>query len=341
MAAEPNPPAAIIFGVAGKSLTPDEYRLFKNVRPAGFILFGRNIENAIQVRSLIGELRTVSNGARSLIMIDQEGGRVQRLIPPIWETYPPLKEFGDRALRDLEEASKCLELNYCLIAKELVALGINVNCAPVLDLFVELGNGVIGDRALSNNPQIISILGKSVCKGLVANGVIPVIKHIPGHGRAKLDSHVELPRVGTDLNTLKNTDFVPFRALRSSPAAMTAHILYAAVDPKNPASVSEKVILKTIREDIGFKGLLFSDDVCMGALSGSSSDRIQAVLSAGCDIALHCSGNYLDMLSVSKNCPVMSVESEKRMLSALAVTQNTTVLDLDAARRRIKQFLTS
>ena len=339
MADKFDPPAAIIFGCAGKSLTPDEYQLFKNIRPAGFILFARNIENADQVRALIRELRGVSIGAESLIMIDQEGGRVQRLIPPIWRSYPALKEFGDRAVIDLEEASKCLELNYRLIAKELVSLGINVNCAPVLDIFMEASNNVIGNRAISNNPKIISILGKSVCRGLASNGVIPVIKHIPGHGRADLDSHAELPRVTTDLNTLRHTDFVPFKALRSSPAAMTAHILYAAIDRENPASVSRQVVLKTIRKDIGFDGLLFSDDVCMGALSGTSSARIEAVLGAGCDIALHCSGEYLDMASVSKNCPVMSSESVRRMVSALAVTRNTDDLNLDAAKERVNQFL--
>lgn len=338
-AVELDPPAAIIFGCAGKSLTPDEYRLFRDVRPAGFILFARNIESVDQVRSLTGELRSVSVGAQSLIMIDQEGGRVQRLTPPVWDSYPALKEFGDRAAYDLEEASKCLELNYSLIAKELVALGINVNCAPVLDLFLEGANAVIGNRAVSNNPQLISILGNSVCKGLIANGIIPVIKHIPGHGRAESDSHAALPRVSTDLDTLKNTDFVPFRALRSSPAAMTAHIVYTAVDPLKPASVSKEVILKTIRKDIGFNGLLFSDDVCMGALSGSSSHRIHAVLNAGSDIALHCSGDYLDMLSVAKSCPAMRPESIERMTSAFSVTENSNRLNLDTARQRINRFL--
>jgi len=333
------PPAAIIFGCAGKALTADEYQLFKHIRPVGFILFARNIESADQVRALIRELRSVSIGEEALIMIDQEGGRVQRLTPPIWHRYPALREFGNRAVIDINEASTCLELNYGLIANELVELGININCAPVLDMFIERANRVIGTRAISDNPDVISVLGKSVCKGLAENGVIPVIKHIPGHGRADFDSHVKLPRVTADLDTLRNTDFVPFKELRSSPAAMTAHILYTAIDPENPGSVSKKVVLKTIRGDIGFGGLLFSDDVCMGALSGSSTERIEAVLSAGCDIALHCSGDYFDMISVSKDCPTMRVDSMERMESAFAAVQNSEVFDIDTARQRISEFL--
>lgn len=333
------PPGAVVLGCSGTFLTSNEIDLFKDVQPAGFILFSRNIENSAQVIDLVEQIRSTSNMDNPFIMIDQEGGRVQRLGPPNWPSFPPLRSFGERGAEDPEEAAICIELNYRLIAIELMALGINVNCAPVLDLFYPSGNKVIGDRAISGDADLISTLGQSVCKGLLAHGVMPVMKHIPGHGRATSDSHVDLPIVDTELEVLKVTDFLPFRTLNFNPAAMTAHVVYNAIDPQNAGSVSENVVHGFIRGDIGFEGLLFSDDVCMGALSGNVSERIYAVLNAGCDIALHCSGDYTDMAKIAEKCPAMKPKSIVRMKKARAMCCDQKSLDMDAARFRVARFI--
>ena len=329
------PPAAVVFGCASTSLSSNEYALFDAIRPAGFILFQRNIESRPQLQQLVDDLRKASGVRNPLIMIDQEGGRVQRLCSPEWPTYLSAETFGKCADGNLEKAAQFVEANYRLIACDLVEMGINVNCAPVLDLPAPESHGIIGDRAFSNDPIVVSKLGRAACDGLTAQGVIPVIKHIPGHGRAKVDSHIELPTIETDYLTLDETDFVPFRNLRHAPSGMTAHVVYSSIDPLEPVSSSVKVIDGVIREDLGFDGLLFSDDVCMKALSGPVWKRVQAVLKAGCDIALHCDANFIDMAKIAETCPVMRPRSIERLNRAQNVCIDSEWFDEESMRRWI------
>ncbi|MGB0631693.1 MAG: glycoside hydrolase family 3 N-terminal domain-containing protein, partial [Alphaproteobacteria bacterium] len=278
---------------------------------------------------------------KTLVLIDQEGGRVQRLRPPHWPDYPAMRPFGEKARTNPEEAAECVRLNYRLIAADLAALGINVDCAPVLDLPIEGSHEIIGDRAFSNDPDCVARLGQAVCDGLLRGGVLPVIKHIPGHGRAFSDSHQELPRVDTPLDELRLTDFAPFRELSGAPAGMTAHIVYSAIDADGPGSASPLVVGETIRGEIGFDGLLFSDDVCMKALSGPLGQRVASVLAAGCDIALHCDGNFADMAAIAETCPPMRPDSLARLNSATALMHDSDDFDPEPAKRRISAFLGS
>lgn len=332
-------PAAVVFGCAGLQLTADETALFRDAKPAGYILFARNVDTPDQIRKLTDSFRELSGDENVPVLIDQEGGRVQRLRPPHWPDYPAMRPFGDRARIDAEEALECLRLNYRLIASDLAALGINVDCAPVLDLPVEGSHDIIGDRAFSNDPAIVANLGRAVCDGLIQGGVVPVIKHIPGHGRAFADSHKELPRVDTPLEELRRTDFAPFAALSDAPTGMTAHIVYAAIDPDGPGSASRKVVEDIIRGEIGFDGLLFSDDVCMKALSGPLDHRVASVLAAGCDLALHCDGAFDDMVAIAETCPPMRPDSLARLNSAMSLADDSDDFDTEAAKRRISAFL--
>jgi beta-N-acetylhexosaminidase len=332
-------PAAVVFGCVGLSLTADEKALFRACNPAGYILFARNIDTPDQVRRLTDNFRDLSGNDEILVLIDQEGGRVQRLRPPHWPDYPAMRPFGDRAVSGPNEAAHCLRLNYRLIAADLEALGINVDCAPVLDLPVTGSHEIIGDRAFSNDPALVAHLGRAVCDGLLQGGVLPVIKHIPGHGRAFADSHLELPRVDTPLDELRRTDFAPFVELCDAPAGMTAHIVYEAIDAGGPGSSSPAVVQDTIRGDIGFDGLLFSDDICMKALSGPLGARVMSVLDAGCDLALHCDGDFDDMAAIAETCPPMRPESLVRLNSAAERMDDSDDFDADDAKRRISAFL--
>tara|TARA_R110000868_G_scaffold2764_4_gene19150 strand:+ start:1726 stop:2757 length:1032 start_codon:yes stop_codon:yes gene_type:complete len=339
--ADPRPPAAVVFGCAGEVLSDRERGLFRDADPLGFILFARNIADPDQVRRLTEDLRAAVGRDDAIVMIDQEGGRVRRLRPPHWPDYPAMRPFGAKAAAKPEEAVACLALNYRLIADDLTALGIDVNCAPVLDLPAPDGHEIIGDRAFSDDPDIISRLGRAVCDGLMQGGVIPVIKHIPGHGRAIADSHQELPRVDTPLDVLTASDFVPFRALSDAPAGMTAHIVYGAIDGNSPGSSSPGVVQGVIRDAIGFQGLLFSDDVCMKALTGPIDERVRSVLAAGCDVALHCDGNFDDMASIAQNCPQLRSDSAARLDAARPGKGDSLPLDREAAKQRISAFLTA
>jgi beta-N-acetylhexosaminidase len=239
------------------------------------------------------------------VLIDQEGGRVQRLKPPVWRAAPAMAPFGDLYGRDPRAAETALRLNMRLIGQELAALGIDVDCAPVMDVPVSGAHDVIGDRAFSRAPAVVAALAPVVCEGLMAAGIVPVIKHIPGHGRARADSHKELPVVDADLAALRASDFVPFARFAQTglPAfAMTAHVVYSAIDPAHPATTSRKVIHDVIRGELGFHGLLMSDDLCMKALTGSFQARAEASLAAGCDVVLHCDGNLADMAAVAAGC---------------------------------------
>ena len=331
-------PAAIVFGCAGLELTPNEKSLFSDCNPVGFILFARNIANPDQVRHLIDDLRQSVDHNNPLVLIDQEGGRVQRLTEPHWPKYPSMKPFGDRFAADPTEAMICLLLNYRLIANDLVALGFNVDCAPVLDLPVPGSHDIIGDRAFSADPEIVATLGRAVCEGLQSGGVIPVVKHVPGHGRSTADSHLELPHVDTKPDVLVKTDFAPFKALNDAPAAMTAHIVYSALDDTAPCSASELVIGDVVRGQIGFEGLLFSDDICMKALSGPLVDRVSSVLQAGCDIALHCDGNFEAMVAIAASCRPMGDKSLGRLRRAKMVASDSQDFDAEAAKHRISAF---
>ena len=328
-----------IFGCAGAQLTPDERAFFRETQPYGFILFGRNIQTPDQVRALVKEMRETVNDAAAPVLIDQEGGRVARLKAPHWKARPPARVFGQLHETDAEAAREAAYLNARLIAHELYELGINVDCVPVLDVPVEGANDVIGDRAFSRDPTIIIDLGRAVIEGMIDGGVLPVMKHIPGHGRAAADTHLELPHVTTDAEILSATDFVTFRSLNQCPLAMTAHVVYDAIDPQRPATTSPKVIRDVIRGQIGFDGLLISDDLSMNALSGPISARAKAALFAGCDIVLHCNGGMEEMREVASEAKPLEGASAKRADAARAHLTVPGVFDAPAAEAHLAELL--
>jgi beta-N-acetylhexosaminidase len=306
--------AAAIFGCAGPALTESEYAFFGEVDPLGFILFQRNCESPDQVRSLVRDLRGSVGRPEAPVLIDQEGGRVARLRPPTWRAAPAPGRIAAIAARDRALALEAARLNASLMGRELAGLGITVDCAPVLDLHVSGAHaGVVGDRALGSDPDLVGALGRAICEGLLAGGVDPVIKHMPGHGRALVDSHHDLPRVDASLDELRRTDFVPFRRLADMRWGMTAHVVYAAVDSEHPATTSPTVIAEIIRGEIGFDGLLVTDDLNMRALQGDLADRTRRALSAGCDLALHCTGRLDEMREVAAAAGPLSAAAAKRV----------------------------
>jgi beta-N-acetylhexosaminidase len=310
-------PLAAIFGMSGQALTEAERVFFRRVRPAGYILFARNIDTPSQVSDLVSDLRGLALDYEPFVLIDQEGGRVQRLKPPYWRQAPASGEFEALYHRNPERAISAVRLNAHVIGEELHGLGIDVDCAPVADVPVAGAHDIIGDRAFSKDPAVVGVLAGAVCEGLLDAGVAPVIKHIPGHGRAMSDSHLELPVVTEDLVVLRATDFVPFRALcaqNKPPFAMTAHVVYRAIDPAAPATCSKRVIGEIIRGEIGFEGVLMSDDLGMKALSGPYDVRAAAARDAGCDLMLHCDGNLADMEAVAS----AAGPAGARVLAALA-----------------------
>lgn len=308
-------PSAVIYGCAGLSLSDEEKRFFSEQDPLGFILFARNIDHPEQVRRLVEALRDCV-GRDAPILIDQEGGRVQRLKPPHWLKRPPMNVFGQLAKTDLALARRAARLNAHLIATELTALGVDVDCAPLLDVPAPGAHDVIGDRAFSADPTLVADLGRAVCEGLLDGGVMPVVKHIPGHGRAMVDSHLDLPVVETDLATLSVEDFAPFRSLRDAPWAMTAHVVYKAIDPDRPATISSKLIQDIIRGQIGCEAVLLSDDLSMKALKGDFGERTRATLDAGCDVALHCNGDMVEMQAIAAAIRPLSDAALVRLANA-------------------------
>ncbi|MEB3703139.1 Beta-N-acetylhexosaminidase [Candidatus Bealeia paramacronuclearis] len=287
-------PKPIIFGCEGHSLTQEEKVFFEKHQPLGLILFARNIENPDQVRALIEDFKSSLKHKNPPILIDQEGGRVARLRPPFWKAYPTAKTFGDLAKSDLEKAKTETYRNFKSIAQDLKDLGISVNCAPLLDLNVDGADQIIGDRAFSRDSKIAGILGHEVIRSFQDSGITSIIKHIPTHGPADCDSHEDLPRVTMTHKELK-PHFEAFKVNKNAPWAMTAHIIYEALDSLNPATHSPKVISEIIRGEIGFQGILVSDDIGMKALKGTFQDRAQKALLAGCDVVLHCSGKMDEM----------------------------------------------
>jgi beta-N-acetylhexosaminidase len=326
-----SPPAALILGCSGLTLGLAERRLFAEANPLGFILFGRNIDTPDQVRALVAELRASVGRDDAPVLIDQEGGRVQRLKPPHWRKAPPGAPFARLAALDPEAARRALRLNFRLIGHELAALGIDVDCAPVLDVPVDGAHDVIGDRAYGSEPGQVATLAREAIEGLLDEGVLPVVKHIPGHGRATVDSHVALPVVTTPADQLEAWDFAPFRALADAPWAMTAHVVYDAFDPAHPATTSARVIGEVIRGHLGFDGVLVSDDLSMKALGGRFEDRARDSLDAGCDLLLHCNGDMDEMAALARAARPLTPAAEARLARADARRRRPEPFDAEAA----------
>ena len=328
-----------IYGCSGLKLTAEERAFFREAQPWGFIVFARNIADPDQLRALIAELRETVGDATAPVLVDQEGGRVARLKPPHWKARPPAARFGEIHNADAEAAREAAYLNARLMAAEMAEVGINVDCVPVLDVPVAGAHDIIGDRAFGHTPSVIIDLGRAVIEGMIEGGVLPVMKHIPGHGRAKSDSHLELPRVDTDEEELSATDFVTFRSLNHCPIAMTAHVVYESVDTQRPATTSPKVIRDVIRGEIGFDGLLLSDDVSMQALSGPISVRSKAALFAGCDIVLHCNGRMEEMRDVAEAAKPLDGLALKRAEAARAHLTPRDAFDVEGAEARLNELL--
>ena len=307
-----------ILGCHGPTLNEWERAFFAEAGPYGFILFKRNCETPDQVAALIGDLLESIGRPDAPVLVDQEGGRVQRLGPPHWRAMPAAARFGELAADDAEVGRDAVALNARLLGDELAACGFTADCAPVLDLSYPETHEAIGDRAFGSDPALVADLGRAVCDGLSAAGVLPIVKHMPGHGRATVDSHHELPRVSAGLAELEASDFAPFRALADVPWAMTAHIIFEAVDAERPATVSPRMIEEVIRGFIGFDGVIVSDDLSMKALSGSPSERAQASLAAGCDLVLHCNGKPEEMTELAEGVGDMSAMSTERLARAAA-----------------------
>ena len=328
---------AAIYGCAGHRLTEAEKAFFAEARPWGFILFRRNIDSPDQVRALTAELRDCVGG-EAPILIDQEGGRVQRMGPPHWPKYPPGEAYL-KATNDPLAARELAWLGARLMAHDLKAVGVDVDCLPVLDTPVPGSHQIIGDRAYAHDPATVAQLGRAAAEGLLAGGVLPVIKHMPGHGRAFADSHQELPTVHADLATLEAWDFAPFRSLSDMPMAMTAHVVFTAVDRKRPATTSRKAV-KLMREGLGFGGLIVTDDLSMKALSGSLTERAEAALKAGCDVVLHCNGELDEMRAVADGVGKLKGRAAKRAEAALArIVREPEPLDVHAARARFAALM--
>ena len=323
---------AFICGCAGVALSEDERQFIRDTRPWGLILFKRNVVEPTQMRQLTQAFRDAVERDDAPVLIDQEGGRVQRMAPPYWQAYPSAASF-DASLKDRDAALAAAGLTARLIAQDLREVGVTIDCAPVLDLAYEGAHSVIGSRAYSRDPARAAELGRAVAEGLLAGAVAPVMKHMPGHGRAKVDSHLELPVVEASRAELLTEDFAPFAALKDLPIGMTGHIVYRAIDPERPATTSKIVVDTIIRGAIGFQGLLLTDDLSMKALGGSFEDRTRAAFDAGVDIALHCNGQLDEARAVADAAPVLTGEPLRRAEAALA-TAAAAPQPLDAAAAR-------
>jgi len=328
-----------IYGCSGTILSAAEKDFFRQTAPWGFILFARNISDPAQVTSLVEELRATVGDAQAPVLIDQEGGRVARLRPPTWRARLPAARFGALHGAAPDAAREATYLNARLIAHDLAQMGINVDCLPVLDVPVPGAHDIIGDRAFAHDPSTIIELGRAQIEGLVDGGVLPVMKHIPGHGRAGADSHLALPRVSATLEELSAADFVTFRSLSHCPIAMTAHVVYESIDPQRPCTTSPKVIRDVIRGEIGFDGLLMSDDLSMKALDGPLSVRAKAALFAGCDLALHCNGDMDEMREVASEVKELEGLAAARSQRALAHLSAPSPFDSAAAEARLAELL--
>jgi beta-N-acetylhexosaminidase len=332
-------PRAFITGIAGAVLSRAERSFLRNAEPWGVILFARNIEAPGQLRALTESIREIL-GRDAPILVDQEGGRVQRLGPPHWRSYPPGAAYGRLYDADPTLARRAAHFGACLMASDLVAVGIDVDCLPIADVPVAGASSVIGDRAYGETAEKVAAIASCISDGLLECGVLPVLKHMPGHGRAKVDSHNELPIVESDYSTLAATDFAAFRLLGTLPIGMTAHVVYSNIDPLAPASTSVTVVRDVIRSFIGFSGLLMTDDVSMGALSGSIGSRSGAALAAGCDLVLHCNGKLEEMEEVGSAVPALGGEAARRAEAALAQRAGSAGHDMAALRAEWENLMT-
>ncbi|MBC7132836.1 MAG: beta-N-acetylhexosaminidase [Roseovarius sp.] len=320
---------AVILDATGLRLTPGEKALFRATRPFGFILFARNIDTPDQVRALVSEMREAA-GHAALVTIDQEGGRVQRLRAPRWRGWPaPLDHVAAAGAR----AAEAMYLRYRLIAAELHALGIDSNCAPLVDVAGPATHPFLRDRCYGESPAQVAAIGRAVADGLLAGGVLPVVKHIPGHGRAAADSHHDLPRVDCMKSDLQANDLAPFKALNDLPMAMTAHVVYGALDDR-PATLSPPVIAM-IRDEIGFDGLLMTDDIAMKALSGDLATRARQALAAGCDVVLHCNGTLAERQAVAEAAGAMAPRAQARAEAALTCRKCPDPVDISALQAQL------
>ena len=321
-------------------LNADEREFIRSERPWGFILFRRNVETPAQVAKLLVDLRSTLGEPDAPVLIDQEGGQVQRLRPPHWPLYPAGAAFGDLYDIDPVLGLSAARLSARLIAADLTDLGVTVDCLPLADVPVPGADDVIGDRAYGAEPGKVAAIARAVADGLAQGGILPVLKHIPGHGRATADSHLKLPTVDTPRKELERTDFAAFRPLADLPMAMTAHVVFSALDPAHPATTSATIIEQVIRGVIGFQGLLMSDDVGMNALAGSFAERTRAVFSAGCDVVLHCSGKLDEMREIAAETPELSGKALERARRALASRRAPQPFDRVAARAELDALIT-
>jgi len=331
-------PRAFITGLAGLELGATERACVREAQPWGLILFKRNIETPAQVAALVASFRDAV-GVEAPVLVDQEGGRVQRIGPPHWPSYPAAAVYGTLYEREQTTGLAAARLGARLIAHDLERLGIDIDCLPVADLPVPDADPVIGDRAYGDTPLKVAALARAAAEGLMAGGVLPVLKHLPGHGRAAADSHLKLPVVEASRAELDATDFAAFRLLAGLPLGMTAHVVFCAYDPVNPATTSVTMVQDVIRGSIGFKGLLMSDDVSMGALSGSLAERTRAALAAGCDIVLHCNGKLEEMREVAAETPELSGEALERARRALGARKAPQAFDRAAARGELDELI--
>ncbi len=320
---------AFVCGCRGTVLESDERRFLTEAAPLGVILFKRNITDPAQVLALTGAIRDALGRDDAMVLVDQEGGRVQRLGPPHWRRYPAAACFA--AIPDLDERAAMIRLCARLMAHDLLSLGIDVDCLPVLDVPVEGSHDVIGDRAYAREPAVVAVLGRAAAEGMLDGGVLPVMKHVPGHGRAEADSHLALPSVEASIDDLRRSDFEPFRRNRDLPAAMTAHVVYTALDREHPATISAKVIGDIVRGEIGFDGLLFSDDLSMKALPGTFREKAEALFAAGVDVALHCNGDLDEAGEVAARAPALAGVAAERVARARAAVRSSAFDPVDAA----------
>jgi beta-N-acetylhexosaminidase len=332
------PANSAIYGCQGLTLARDEQAFFRDSLPFGFILFARNCESPVQLRSLTQALRDAA-GSDAPILIDQEGGRVARLKPPHWRARPPARVFGQLFERDAQAGREAAYLCARVIAHELKDIGVNVNCAPILDVPVKDAHEIIGDRAFSLDPSTVIELGRAAIDGYLDGGILPIVKHIPGHGRALADSHLALPRVAAIAEDLSTHDFVTFRSLNHAPIAMTAHVVYEAIDPKRPATTSSRVVQNVIRGEIGFDGLLMSDDLSMAALEGPLGQRAKRSLFAGCDVVLHCNGQLDEMKQIAQEVKPLAGRTLERAQSALAHLRAPLEFDIERAEARLTELV--
>ena len=331
---------AAIFGMSGLELTQNEIAFFKDVQPFGYILFARNIETASQLVKLTDQLRIINDNPQTPILIDQEGGRVARLKPPLIVEHPPARRYGEIYAQDKEAGLRACYLGGILLGHALATYGVNVNCLPCLDLSFAQTSAVIGDRAYGETPKKVAQLGMAAAQGLMETGVLPVMKHMPGHGRGAVDSHLELPVITAKIEALKKTDFEAFRLCQNLPLGMTGHLKYSKIDPEHTSTVSVKLIQDIIRGFIGFDGLLMSDDISMQALSGDITQRGLASLEAGCDLVLHCNGDFQEMTALGQQLPRLSLQSQQRLAQIIPLfTPAEAPQDVDKLEAEWKEIL--